>query len=65
MLYSPTPPQYARGPFHETLGLKPARYDVTATEVLAKFVRRTFTAYPPGPAPGDSGSLTPPSSSSL
>ena len=39
--------QYARRS-PETLDLKPAWYDATATEMLANFVRRTFTAYPPG-----------------
>ena len=57
--------QYARGSFPETLDLKSARYDATVTEILAKFVRRTLTAYPPGfTSPEDSGTPTPPSSPS-
>ena len=43
--------QYARGSFPETLDLKSARYNATAAEMLAKFVHRTFTAYPPGFTP--------------
>ena len=43
--------QYARGSFPETLDLKSAWYDATETEILAKFVRRTLTAYPPGFTP--------------
>ena len=50
--------QYARGSFPETLDLKSAWYDATATEMLAKFVRRTFTAYPPSlTPPEDNGTL--------
>ena len=58
--------QYARGSFPETLDLKSACYDATAIEMLAKFVRRTRTAYPPGfTPPEDSGTpTTPPSSPS-
>ena len=37
--------QYARGSFPETLDLKSAWYDATATEILAEFVRRAFAAY--------------------
>ena len=40
--------QYARGSFPRTLDLKFAWYDVTATEMLVQYVRRTFTAYLPG-----------------
>ena len=43
--------QYARGSFPETLDLKSAWCDATATEMFAKFVRRTFTPYPQGFAP--------------
>ena len=39
--------QYARGSFPEALDLKSAWYDTTATEMLAKFARRTLTTYPP------------------
>ena len=58
--------QYARVPFPETLDLKSAWYGPTAIEMLAKFVRRTLTAYPPGftPPAGD-GIPTTPSSSLL
>ena len=57
--------QYARGSFPETLDLKYAWYDATATEMLAEFARRTFTAYPPGfPHPEDNGTPTPASSPS-
>ena len=57
--------QYARESFPETLDLKSAWYDATATETLAKFVRRTLTAYPPGfTPPVDDGTPTPPSSHS-
>ena len=57
--------QYARGSFPETLDLKSAWYDATATETLAKSVRRTLTAYPPGfTPPVDDGTPTPPSSHS-
>ena len=53
------------GSFPESLGLKTAWYDATATEMLAKFVHRTFTAYPPGfTPPEDNGIATPPSSPS-
>ena len=38
--------QYARGSFPETLDLKSAWYDATSAEMLAEFVRRTFTAHP-------------------
>ena len=34
--------------FPETLDLKPAWYDAIASEMLAEFVHRTLTAYPPG-----------------
>ena len=37
--------QYARGSFLEALDLKSTWYDATATEMLAAFVNRTFTAY--------------------
>ena len=43
--------QYARGSFPETLDLKSAWYDATTIEMLAEFVRRTLTAYPPGFTP--------------
>ena len=57
--------QYARGSFPESLVLKSAWYDASATEMLAKFVRRTFTAYPPGFTPlEDNGTPSPLSSSS-
>ena len=56
--------QYARGSFPETLDLKSALYDSTATEMLAKFVRRTLTAYPPGfTPPVENGTPSSPSSS--
>ena len=55
--------QYARGSFPETLDLKSAWYDATATEMLAEFVRRTLTAYPPGfTHPEINGTPTPPPS---
>ena len=52
--------QYARG------YLKSAWYDATTIEMLATFVRRTLTAYPPGLTPPvDTGTPTPsPTSSS-
>ena len=57
--------QYARGSFPETLDRKSAWYGATATELLAKFVRRTPTAYPPGFAlPADDGTPDPPPSHS-
>ena len=57
--------QYARGSFPETLDLKSAWYVATVTEILAKFVRRTLTAYPPGFTPPEgNGTPTPPSSPS-
>ena len=57
--------QYARGSSPETLDLKSAWYGATATELLAKFVRRTLTAYPPGfTLPADDGTPAPPSSHS-
>ena len=57
--------QYARGSFPDTLDLKSAWYDATATEMLAKFVRRILTAYPLEFAPPeDNGTPTPPSSPS-
>ena len=57
--------QYVMGPFSEALDLKSAWCDATATEMLAKFVRRTFTAYPPGlTPPEDNGTPTSPSSPS-
>ena len=37
--------------FPETLDLKSAWYDATATEMLSTFVQRTLTAYPPGFTP--------------
>ena len=43
--------QFARGSFPETLELKSAWYEATTTEMLAKFVRRTLAAYPPGFTP--------------
>ena len=43
--------QYARESFPETLDLKSAWYDATATGMLATFVQRTLTAYPPGFTP--------------
>ena len=43
--------QYARGSFPETLDLKSAWYDATATEMLVESVRRTLTAYPPSFTP--------------
>ena len=44
--------QYARGSFPEALGLKSAWYDATtAIDMLATFVQRTLTAYPPGSTP--------------
>ena len=43
--------QYARGSFPETLDLKSACYDTTTIEMLAAFVQRTLTAYPPGFTP--------------
>ena len=53
--------QYARGSFPETLDLKSAWHDATATEMLAEFVRRTSTAYPPGFTPPEvNGTPTPP-----
>ena len=48
--------QYARGSFPETLDLKSAWHDATATEMLATFVQCTITAYPP--------SFTPPKATS-
>ena len=57
--------QYARGSFPETLDLWSAWYDSTATEMLAKFVRCTLTAYPPGfTPPVENGTPSSPSSSS-
>ena len=57
--------QYVRGPFPETLDLKPAWYDTTATKMLAELVRRAPTAYPPEFAPPeDNGIHTIPSSPS-
>ena len=50
--------QYARGPFPETLDLRSAWYDYTATEMLAKFVCRILRVSPPE----DSGTPNPPSS---
>ena len=56
--------QYARGSFPETLDLKSAWYDTTAIEMLAAFVQRTLTAYPPGFTPlEDVSTPTPPPSS--
>jgi hypothetical protein len=56
--------QYARGSFPETLDLKSAWYDTTAIEMLAAFVQRTLTAYPPGfTPPEDVSTPTPPPSS--
>ena len=59
--------QYAREAFPETMDLKSAWYDATATEMLAKFVHRTLTAYPPGftpPKANGTPTSTPPSSPS-
>ena len=56
--------QYARGSFPETLDLKSAWYDTAAIEMLAAFVQRTLTAYPPGfIPPEDVSTPTPPPSS--
>ena len=58
--------QYAKGSFPETLDLRSAWYDATATEMLAKFVRGSLIAYPLGftPPPVDNGTPTPSSASS-
>ena len=54
---------YSMWSFPETLDLKSAWYDATITELLAKFVRPTLTAYLPGFTPHEgSGTPTPPSS---
>ena len=56
--------QYVRGSFPETLDLRSAWYDSTATEMLAKFVRPTLTACPPGfTPPVENGIPSSPSSS--
>ena len=55
--------QYARGSFPEALDLGSSWYNATASEMLAKFVRCTFTAYPPVFIPPE-GSGTPTSPSS-
>ena len=48
----------------ETLDLKSAWYDTTAIEMLAAFVQRTLTAYPPGfTPPEDNGTHASPSPS--
>ena len=52
--------QHASGSFPETLDLRSAWYDATATGMLAKSVRCTLTAYPPGfTPPVDNGTPTP------
>ena len=57
--------QYSRGSFPETLDLKSAWYDTTAIEMLAAFVQRTLTAYPPGFTPPEvNGTHASPSSPS-
>ena len=53
--------QYARGSFPETLDLKSAWYDA---EMLATFVQRTLTAYPPGFTPPEVIGTPPPRPSS-
>ena len=57
--------QYARGSLSGTLDLKSAWYDTTAIEMLAAFVQRTLTAYPPGFTPPEvNGTHASPSSPS-